>query len=90
MNDDLEALLQDDFLRPPPHFSQRVMQRIQPLPRHTSLAYAPAFASARPLPNLWSRLRWLATATGLVGGGMLGLSQLASFVFGLWVASSAI
>ena len=90
MNDDLETLLQDDFLRPPPHFSQRVMQRIQPLQRHTSVADGTAFAPDRPKPSLLSRLRWLATGAGLVGGGLLGLSQLGSFVFGLWITSSAI
>jgi hypothetical protein len=35
-------------------------------------------------------LRWLLAATGLVGSGVLGLSQLAGFVFGLWLASSAV
>ena len=90
MNDDLETLLQDDFLRPPPHFSQRVMQRIQRLQLHSSLADGPAFARVRPEPSWLSRLRWLATGAGLVGGGLLGLSQLGSFVFGLWIASSAI
>ena len=90
MNDDLETLLHDDFLRPPPHFSQRVMQRIQRLPRHTCLADGPAFAKVRPQPSWLSRLRWLATSAGLVGGGLLGLSQLGSFVFGLWLASTAI
>ena len=90
MNDDLETLLQDDFLRPPPHFSQRVMQRIQLLPRNTSLADGPALAPPRPQPSWLSRLRWLATGAGLIGSGLLGLSQLGSFVFGLWITSSAI
>ena len=72
------------------HFSQRVTQRIQPLQRNTSLPDGPAFAPARPKPNFLSRLRWLATGAGLVGGGLLGLSQPGSFVFGLWIASSAI
>jgi hypothetical protein len=62
------------------------MRRIPPPPHHTSLATA----SATARPARWRRLRWLVTATGLVGGGILGLSQLAGFVFGLWVASSAI
>ena len=90
MNDDLDALLQDDFLRPPPDFSRDVMQRIEQLPRHAHRADAPGFAPARTRPSLWRRMRWLATVTGLVGSGMLGLSQLAGFVFGLWIASSAI
>ena len=90
MNKDLETLLRDDFLHPPPHFSQRVMQRIERLQLHSSPTDGPALAAARPQPSWLNRLRWLATGAGLVGGGLLGLSQLGSFVFGLWIASSAI
>ncbi len=86
MNDNLDALLQDDLLRPPPDFTQRVMQRIQPL----AFAAPPVCASARTAPRRWHRLRQLATALGLVGSSLLGLSQLASYVFGLWLASAAI
>jgi predicted lipid-binding transport protein (Tim44 family) len=86
MNDELDALMQDDLLQAPADFTQRVMQRIQPRPQPASSAATPAKAA----PQRWRRLRWLATATGLVGGGLLGLSQLASFVFGLWLASTAI
>jgi hypothetical protein len=84
MNDDLDALLRDDFLRPPADFTQRVMQRIQQQP--TSMAATPA----RPRTRRWNRLRWLLTTTGLVASGLLGLSQLASFVFGWWLAAAAI
>ena len=82
MHDDLDTLLQDDFLRPPPDFTQRVMRAIHqrtppPLPE-------------RAVHPPWQRLRWLAAASGLVGTGLLGLSQLASFVFGLWIASAAL
>ena len=90
MNDDLDALLRDDFLRPPQNLSRDVMQRIEQLPRHAHRADARGTAPVRPQASLWRRLRWLAAVTGLVGSGMLGLSQLASFVFGLWIASSAI
>lgn len=86
MNDELDMLLQNDLLHPPPDFTQRVMQRIQALPHSASLAATPAQARS----THWSRLRWLATATGLVGSGLLGLSQLAGFVFGLWLTTSAI
>ena len=86
MNDELDLLLQNDLLRPPPDFTQRVMQRIQSLPHGTSPAATPAHAQS----TRWSRLRWLAAATGLVGSGLLGLSQLAGFVFGLWVTAAAI
>lgn len=86
MKNDLDTLLQNDFLQPPPDFTERVMQRIQNLPQSASLSATPAYAH----PTFWSRLRWIATITGLIGGGMLGLSQIAGFVFGLWLAASAI
>jgi hypothetical protein len=86
MNDELDLLLQNDLLQPPPDFTQRVMQRIQSLPRSASPAATPAQAQS----TRWRRLRWLAAATGLVGSGLLGLSQLAGFVFGLWLTTSAI
>ena len=86
MNNDLDALLQTDCLDPPDDFTRRVMQRIQPqryaMPRTST--------KADERTGRWSRVRWLAAATGLVGGGLLGLSQLASFVFGLWLAGSAV
>ena len=82
MNDDLDQLLQSDLLQPPAQFTQRVMQQLQALPRNTSGRRLP--------PGLRSHLRWLVTATGLAGAGLLGLSQLAAFVFGLWLASSAL
>ena len=78
MNDALDALLQGDLLHPPEGFAHRVMQRLPPEPQ------------PQPRRNGWSRLRWLAAATGVAGGGLLGLSQLASYVFGLWLAASAI
>jgi hypothetical protein len=78
MSDGLDALLRSDLLCPPTDFAQRVMQQLPPQPQ------------PQPRRNRWQRLRWLATATGLIGGGLLGLSQLASFVFGLWIAASAI
>lgn len=80
--DALDELLARDWLQAPPGFTQRVMQR---LPRHLEPA-----ASARPRRAWWQRLRWLLAATGLVGSGVLGLSQLAGFVFGLWLTSSAV
>jgi hypothetical protein len=82
MHDALDTLLQDDFLQPPPDFTQRVMRTIAqrtPVPRPT-----------RSTGSRWQRLRWLAAVSGLVSTGLLGLSQLASFVFGLWMASAAL
>jgi hypothetical protein len=80
--DALDDLLARDWLHTPPGFTQRVM-------RHLPRQLVPA-ASARPSRARWQRLRWLLAATGLVGSGVLGLSQLTGFIFGLWLASSAI
>ena len=82
MNDELDTLLQDAALQPPPDFTQRVMGAIE----QRTLAAMPT----RPTRSPWRRLRWLVAASGLVGTGLLGLSQLASFVFGLWMASAAL
>ncbi|MBK9441360.1 MAG: hypothetical protein IPN53_08605 [Comamonadaceae bacterium] len=82
MNDELDTLLQDGLLQPPPDFTQRVMCAID--------QRAAAATPARPARKPWQRLRWLAAASGLLGTGLLGLSQLASFVFGLWIASAAL
>jgi hypothetical protein len=95
MNDDLDALLRDDFLRPPADFTQRVMQRIQQQHKKTQLqptplAAAPARPWSSPWTRRWNRLRWLLTTTGLVASGLLGLSQLASFVFGWWLVTAAL
>ena len=52
--------------------------------------------TARPATRLHAAqlLRWLAARVGLVGAGVLGvvvgLSQLASFVFGLWLSAAAL
>lgn len=82
MHDELDTLLQDDFLQPPPDFIQRVMRTID----QRALAPAPVPTGHSP----WHRLRWLVAVGGLVGTGLLGLSQLASFVFGVWIASAAL
>ena len=122
MNDDLDAMLQTELLRPPADFTQRVMQRLavqkltvhnlgthmQPLPA-PSLATLPHLLpqpsqvpplTSAPSPDqpaqagLWHRVRWLAARAGLVGAGwlgvILGLGQLASFVFGLWLSAAAL
>ena len=82
MNDELDILLQDAALQPPPDFTQRVMRSIE--------QRTPVAMPTRPARSPWQRLRWLAAASGLVGTGLLGLSQLASFVFGLWMTSAAL
>ncbi len=103
MNDDLDALLREDLLQPPADFAQRVMKnlaaQIQPLPHaqaDSSPRLSPPDARGRAPegPAVWPRLRWLAARAGLAGGGLLGfvvgLDQLASFVFGLWLAGAAL
>lgn len=72
-NDPLEQLLQTGPLQAPDDFTARVMERIRYLPLPER--------EAKPLE--W--LQWLA----LVGGALLGLEQLAAFMFGVWVASAA-
>lgn len=72
-NDPLEQLLQTDMLQPPEGFSARVMERIQYLPLPET--------EAKPLEYL----QWLA----LAGGVLLGLEQLAAFMFGIWMTSAA-
>lgn len=80
--DALDELLVRDWLQTPPDFTQRVMQRLP--------SQAEPSVSAKPRRARWQRLRWLLAATTVVGSGLLGLSQLAGFVFGLWLTSSAV
>jgi hypothetical protein len=86
MKYDLDTLLQDDWLQPPPDFTLRVMQRVQLLPQRPSLSAAPA----KTRFSLWNLLRWIATIAGLIGGGILGLNQIAGFVFAFWLTATAI
>ena len=88
MNDDLDALLRDPLLQPPADFTQRVMRNLPvSLPVQT-------IERRTPPPGVGLRLRWLAARAGWVGAGVLGfvlgLDQLAAFVFGLWLAGAAL
>lgn len=73
--------------------TQNTGGQIQPLPRPLP---PPGWTSARPAarPGVGLRLRWLAARAGWVGAGLmglvLGLDQLAAFVFGLWLAGAAL
>jgi hypothetical protein len=80
MNDELDTLLRNDLLHPPADFTRTVMQRVAALPLP---------GDALPHPR-WRRLRRAAAAAGLIGSALLGLSQLAAYVFGLWFAATAI
>ena len=79
--------------------------QIQPLPhshahssphRSAEAAHLPLRTSgrARQRPAVWPCLRWMAARAGLVGGGLLGfvlgLDQLAAFVYGVWLAGAAL
>lgn len=80
---DLDDLMQQAALQPPPDFTGRVMRALPAAPLRTGTG------ASMPAPH-WSRWRWFWTATGLVGGGALGLSQLCGFVLGLWLAGAAL
>lgn len=71
--DPLDQWLQTDLLQVPDGFSERVMQHIHKLP----------LPEQRNKPLDW--LQWLA----LLGGALLGLEQLAAFMFGAWVMGAA-
>ncbi len=73
MDKDLDKLLESGLLEAPEDFPERVMQRIDSLPLPDS--------RSRP----WEMLQWLA----LIGGGVLGIAQLAGFIFGIWAAVTA-
>ena len=95
MTDDLDDLLKDDWLHPPPGFSQRVMQNLGV--QNSGGPISPPWQSKPPIHapkadtiSVWHRLRWLAASAGLLAGGLLGLSQLAGFVFGLWLTAAAL
>ena len=84
MNNDLDSLLGQDLLKPPAEFSYRVMQGIKPLPMPFEQAQPGRVWPAEPA------LQKIVMGIGMVGAGLLGLSQVVSFVFGVWLASAAL
>lgn len=84
MNNDLDTLLGENLLRSPTNFSYRVMQAIQTLP--VPFEQAQPRSSRQPDHGL----QMIVMRIGMIGAGLLGLSQVVSFVFGLWLASSAL
>lgn len=84
MSNDLETLLSQNLLEPPEAFSYHVMQGIKPLPN--------PFGKVRPRSSRLSipAIQKLAMRIGLLGAGVLGLSQVVGFVFGVWFASAAL
>lgn len=81
MDDDLDQLLRRELLLAPADFTERVMQGIKPLP--LPIAPQPPGRRNRLVLRRWA-VRVVMTATGL-----LGLSQVLSFVFGVWLATTA-
>lgn len=87
MDDDLDTLLKQDLLQSPAGFSYRVMQGIKPLPMPFE-RYQPKLV-IQPT----NALHKIAMRLGMIGAGLLGLlglSQIVSFVFGVWLATSAL
>lgn len=76
MSDDLESLLNTEFLEPPEDFTARVMARIDQLP--------PPEAAPQPSPTR-ERIQWIA----FIGAGLVAAAQLAAFMFGIWTAAAA-
>lgn len=88
MQDELDTRLANYQLPVPPDFAERVMRAIA----QQSVALSTAFGAqpAPPRASAFAHLRWLAAAVGLAGAGALGLSQVAGFVGGLWIATTAL
>ena len=90
----LDRLLATPALAPPADFAQRVMQRIDHFERlrastrlpERSPAHLPTGSSA----SRWPRLQQLSAAMAIAGASVLGLSQLLAFVFGVWLAGTAL
>lgn len=86
MKNDLDTLLQMDLIEPPVDFTQQVMQRVQVLAQ-------PGVGYCQPIQktsSVWIHVRRIATLAGLVGGGVVGMSQMVSFVFSMWLTALAI
>lgn len=73
MDKNLDTLLASDLLDIPGDFTQRVMQRIHNAPKTSG--YRSGF-----LEKLQS--------FALISGGIVGLSQLVAFMFGIWTATA--
>ena len=86
-------------IQPSPHAHSHAHAHSSP---HLSPQAAPRpvwiLGQAPKGPAVWPRVRWLAARAGLVGGGLLacllggvlGFTQLASFVLGVWLAGAAL
>lgn len=94
----LDRLLAMPALAPPADFAQRVMQRIDHFERLSASTRLPERSPARPPAHLptgssasrWPRLQQLSAAMAIAGASVLGLSQLLTFIFGVWLAGTAL
>jgi len=77
MLEEHEELLKVGLFDPPADFTDRIMEGIAVLP-------LPDFPPHHPHHGR-ERIQWLA----LVGAALLGVAQLAAFMFGIWSATSA-
>lgn len=69
---ELDAMLSEDWLQAPDDFTQQVMQGSQ----------SAELSHKESLVSQW--LQWVA----LAGGFLLGAQQLITFMFGVWLASA--
>ena len=82
-------------IQPLPHALAHSSPQLSPHPAQRPLW---TIGRAPQRPAVWPHLRWLAARAGLVGGGVLGFmlggvlgfTQIASFVFGVWLAGAAL
>jgi hypothetical protein len=85
-SDDWQQRLDNELLRPPADFTDRVMARIS----ISTLAIAVPLRTRQTF--LRQAMRWLVLATGAAGaafGGAFGATQLAGFILGIWAAVAA-
>ncbi len=80
---DLDLLMTQAGLKPPPDFERKVLIRI----RDTNAAVPVQATVPRSLAvQMFRPLHWLA----LISGGLFALSELLAFMFGLWTVSTAL
>jgi hypothetical protein len=75
------ALLETDLVHAPVDFSQRISAKIQ---HNASTESADQHIEAAA-HNSYSWWQWLA----MVGGSVLGMTQVARFIFGYWLSVAA-
>jgi hypothetical protein len=82
LNEDYEKLLREGLLAPPEDFVRGTMARVAAAPE-------PAPAPVPRAPRAWPAARDVAQWLALAGAALVGAIQVASYVFGIWILSSA-